>query len=97
MSMTRFTVAILMLGTLTGCASSGTHWPSFAKRDDDARQAKASRKKLKDPTKLDLAYAKWQEHVGNMTEARERYQRVLNDEPQSVSTDRKSTRLNSSH
>lgn len=84
MSMTRFTILILMLGLLTGCASAGNGWPSFAKRGEDTRQAKANRKKLKDPTKLDLAYAKWQEQLGNMTEARERYQRVLHDEPQSV-------------
>lgn len=84
MSLTRFTAVILMLGLLTGCATSGSGWPSFAKRDVDARQAKANRKKLRDPSKLDLAYAKWQEQLGNMSEARERYQRVLHDEPQSV-------------
>lgn len=84
MTMTRFITLFLMLGLLTGCASSGSGWPSFAKRDEDARQVKANRKKLKDPTKLDLAYAKWQEQLGNMTEARERYQRVLHDEPQSI-------------
>ena len=84
MSMTRFTIVILMLGLLTGCATSGSGWPSFAKRDPDARQAKANRGKLKDPTKLDLAYAKWQEQLGNTSEARQRYQRVLHEEPQSV-------------
>lgn len=84
MSMIRFTILILMLGMLTGCATSGSGWPSFAKRDVDARQVKANRKKLKDPIKLDLAYAKWQEQQGNLTEARERYQRVLHDEPQLV-------------
>lgn len=78
MSMTRFTAVILMASMLTGCATSGSRWPSLANRDN------ASRKKLKDPSKLDLAYAKWQEQLGNMTEARERYQRVLHDEPHSV-------------
>lgn len=82
--MTRFTTVILMLGMLTGCATSSRGWSSFSKRDVDARQAKANRKKLKEPSKLDLAYAKWQEQLGNMTEARERYQRVLHDEPQSI-------------
>ena len=72
MSMTRITAVILMLAMLTGCASSGRGWPSFAKRDTDARQAKPNRKKLRDPSKLDLAYAKWQEQLGNMSEARER-------------------------
>ena len=84
MSMIRFITLFLMLGLLTGCASSGSGWPSLSKRDEDARQVKANRKKLRDPTKLDLAYAKWQEQLGNMTEARERYQRVLHDEPQSI-------------
>lgn len=84
MSMTRFTILILTLGLLTGCSTTGNGWPSFAKRDADTRHAQAKRKKLKDPSKLDLAYAKWQEQLGNTTEARERYQRVLHDEPQSV-------------
>ena len=78
MSMTRFTAVILLASLLTGCASSGSRWPSFAKRDNGPR------KNLKDPSKLDLAYGKLQEQFGNMTEARERYQRVLHDEPQSV-------------
>lgn len=84
MSMTRLIAVILMLGLLTGCATSGSGWRSFAKRDTDTRQAKVNRKKLKDPSKLDLDYAKWQEQLGNTTEARERYQRVLHDEPQSI-------------
>lgn len=83
-SMTRFTTVILMLGMLTGCATSSRGWPSFAKRDMDARQGTSNRKKLKEPSRLDLAYAKWQEQLGNMTEARERYQQVLHDEPQSI-------------
>ncbi|MFM9962380.1 MAG: tetratricopeptide repeat protein [Planctomycetaceae bacterium] len=83
MSMTRFTAVILMASLLTGCASSGNRWPSFAKRDGVHRDS-GVRRNLKDPSKLDLAYAKWQEQLGNMTEARERYQRVLHDEPQSV-------------
>ena len=84
MSMTRFTIVILMLGMLTGCATSSSGWPSFAKRDPDARQAKNSRGKLKNPTKLDLLYGKLQEEQGNTSEARQRYQRVLREEPQSV-------------
>ena len=52
--MTRFTAVILMLGLLSGCATSGSGWPSFAKRDTDSRQIRANRKKLKDPSKLDL-------------------------------------------
>jgi tetratricopeptide (TPR) repeat protein len=74
---------ILLAAMLTGCASAGSRWPSFAKRDSTKRD-NGPRKNLKDPTTLDLAYAKWQEQLGNMTEARERYQRVLHDEPQSI-------------
>lgn len=79
MSMTRFTVLTSLLLMFSGCAAADQRWPLFAKRDGEAQ-----RKKLKNPTKLDLAYAKWQEQLGNATEARERYQRVLHDEPQSV-------------
>ncbi len=84
MSTTRFTAVTLLMCILTGCATSGSSWPSFANRDDGHRESRRARKGLKDPAKLDLAYAKLQEQFGNMTEARERYQRVLHDEPQSV-------------
>lgn len=84
MTTTRFAVAALLLSMLAGCATSGGSWPSFAKRDGDQYESRRARKTLKDPKKLDLAYAKWQEELGNMTEARERYQQVLHDEPQSV-------------
>lgn len=78
MSMTRFTVLTLTLAILAGCKTSGSGFPSLVKRDNSPRR------QLKEPTKLDLAYARWQEQQGNMTEARERYQRVLHDEPRSV-------------
>ncbi len=82
MSTTRLFVLALLCAVLTGCSSSGGRWNLLASRD--SREASAARKKLKNPRRLDLAYAKWQEQVGNLTDAREGYQRVLHDEPQSV-------------
>ena len=82
MATTRLAAVALMCVALTGCASSGCRWNLFAQRED--RDSAVARKKLKNPRKLDLAYAKWQEQIGNMTEARERYQRVLHDQPQSL-------------
>jgi Tfp pilus assembly protein PilF len=84
MSMTRFTAICLMLSLLTGCAGGVDRWMSWSDKGHDSRQARAARKKLKDPIGLDLAYAKWQEQQGNTTDAREHYQRVLHDEPQSI-------------
>jgi tetratricopeptide (TPR) repeat protein len=43
-----------------------------------------SRNDLKDPTRLDLSYAQWQEQLGNLPEAQESYKRVLKADPQSV-------------
>ncbi|HLQ43515.1 MAG TPA: tetratricopeptide repeat protein [Planctomycetaceae bacterium] len=82
MTTTRLAAVALMCVALTGCAASGGRWNPFAQRED--RESAVARKKLKNPRKLDLAYAKWQEQIGNMTEARERYQRVLHDQPQSL-------------
>ena len=82
MQKTHWAIVALMCVALTGCASSGSRWNPLAKSDDHDRAV--ARRKLKDPRKLDLAYAKWQEQIGNITEARERYQRVLHDQPQSV-------------
>ncbi len=78
MSTTRLALLALSFSLLTGCAS-GNLFASKAPIKGDRE-----RRKLKDPTKLDLAYAKWQEQIGNVTEARERYQRVISDNPQSV-------------
>ena len=82
LSTTRLVAVAYLCVALTGCASSGSRWNPFARKDD--RETAVARKKLKDPHKLDLAYAKWQEQIGNVTEARERYQRVLHDEPHSI-------------
>jgi tetratricopeptide (TPR) repeat protein len=43
-----------------------------------------SRKQLKDASGLDLRYAQWQEQMGNMSEAREGYSRVLKAQPKSM-------------
>ena len=82
MQKTHLAIVALMCVALTGCASSGSRWNLFSQ--NDTRETAQARRKLKDPRKLDLAYAKWQEQIGNITEARERYQRVLHDQPQSV-------------
>ena len=82
LSTTRLVAVAYLCVALTGCASSGSRWNPLARKDD--RETAVARKKLKDPHKLDLAYAKWQEQIGNVTEARERYQRVLHDEPHSI-------------
>jgi tetratricopeptide (TPR) repeat protein len=84
MSMTRITAMCLMLSMLTGCAGGVGRWMSWSHNGNDSRQARAVRKRLKDPVGLDLAYAKWQEQQGNTTDAREHYQRVLHEEPQSI-------------
>jgi Tfp pilus assembly protein PilF len=40
--------------------------------------------KLKNPGKLHLAYARWQEQLGNIVEARESYELALGDDPKSI-------------
>jgi len=42
------------------------------------------RSDLKNPTRLDLTYAQWQEHIGNLPAAEESYRRVLEERPDSV-------------
>lgn len=43
-----------------------------------------SREKLKNPSQLDLSYAQWQEHLGNLPEAELSYKRVLETDPKSI-------------
>lgn len=81
MSKTGFAAVALLSIAMTGCASTNG-WNPLAR--NEARKETVARKKLKEPSRLDLSYAKWQEQLGNLTEARERYQRVLHDEPHSV-------------
>ncbi len=41
-------------------------------------------KKLRDPAKLNLAYGRWREQIGELSEARHAYETVLKKEPKSV-------------
>jgi tetratricopeptide (TPR) repeat protein len=43
-----------------------------------------SRDDLKNPSRLDLSYAQWQEQLGNLSEAEQSYKRVLEDDPRSA-------------
>lgn len=43
-----------------------------------------SRRELKNPTRLDLTYAQWQEQIGNLPAAEESYRRVLEERPDSI-------------
>lgn len=76
-----------------GAGSSFADW--FTRRPDVPRPGtiwkketlppdKLARKELQNPSKVHLAYAKWQEQIGQVTEARESYEFVLNDEPSST-------------
>ena len=53
---------------------------------DQEQQAKfaSSSKDLKNPRKVHLAYAKWQEHVGNIEDARNSYEFLLSKQPKSA-------------
>ena len=79
------TVACL---ALTGCASTGgaskfAFWnrpqPAVAKNP-----VAAPPKNIKDPTKLHMTYARWQEQIGQMATAAESYNFVLQEDPKSV-------------
>jgi len=80
----RWAIAACLLAAV-GCASEDTQsalhkvTPSFMLSDQD----KAERQ-LKDPEALHLAYGKFQEQVGQATEARKSYESALHDDPQSV-------------
>lgn len=82
MSKKWFAAVALLSIALTGCSSLGGGRNFFAK--GEGHKQSVARKNLNNPGRLDLAYAKWQEQIGNLTEARERYQRVLGDEPHSL-------------
>lgn len=69
--------------TATGCVSyksNGTEkilWRS-------SRKAPKTETAVKDPTTLNLAYARWQEQVGQLVEAREYYELALSNDPTSA-------------
>ncbi len=75
---------LLILG-IVGCATPGG-WQT-ASDDPAARHRKeiaAARKYLKNPVKTHMAYATWQEKLGNVEEARESYEIVLGLQPDAV-------------
>ena len=71
-----------------GCATPGSG--PFARKSDNAAtlaekyeaQVNSEKKKI-DPVKLPLAYARWQEQLGNFTEAKSSYERLLDSNPKS--------------
>ena len=76
--------ACLLAPTALGCVSDsvtgdppGFPWVTTS-------EVPQSRNQLKDPTGLDLRFAQWQEHLGNVPEAREGYKRVLKAQPHSI-------------
>ncbi|WP_231734167.1 tetratricopeptide repeat protein [Calycomorphotria hydatis] len=89
--------AALVCATSIGCASSGGKGFAFFKGNKQNPQQVAeaklkaelpvlpgSRKDLKNPARLDLSYARWQQEMGNFPEARKAYQRALDEEPNSL-------------
>ncbi|MEZ6049035.1 MAG: tetratricopeptide repeat protein [Planctomycetaceae bacterium] len=80
----KLTLVILSLTvTLTGCASSG----GFLAKMKPSSIRKAWNKTqtgLEEPASVHESYAKWQEQQGNLTEARQSYDFVLEKNPKSV-------------
>jgi len=75
--------------TAIGCATSSrgplAHNPDHpATLAEKYEQQVNSEKTNENPERLPLAYAKWQEQLGNLTEARSSYERVLDASPKSV-------------
>lgn len=71
-----------MIFSITGCQGSFGSFGWFGS-EEDWQQAEA-RKRLNNPTKLDLHYARVAVSKGHIDEARPAYERVLNDNPKSV-------------
>lgn len=69
----------------SGCvAPSGNSLGSGFVPPSDAASLTEAVKDIQDPAKLYLAYAKWQEDVGNLVKARESYEFALGEDPQSM-------------
>ena len=86
MTCLRFGLPILVCLSLsvTGCVSSmGTFWSGLSPDPARARWSRAT-KELENPVKLHLSYARWQEEIGQLVEARNSYELVLGAEPKSV-------------
>lgn len=82
----RIVLASLSL-LVVGCAVSPGDTTSFWHAENDPSKASlfgGPNRKLKNPSRLHLAYARWQEQVGNLNQARESYEVVLDEEPKSV-------------
>ena len=64
----------------------GSQQRAVAQTGAQEQQAKfaSSSKELKNPRKMHLAYAKWQEHVGNVDNARSSYEFLLSKQPKSA-------------
>ena len=80
---------VCVCATIAGCAApaginpaSGL-WSRWAESPPDRQLSKAERK-LKDPVKLNLMYARFREEQGDVAEARQRYEHVLGEQPKSV-------------
>ncbi len=76
----------LLLG-LSGCVTPGGGamgkvWQQV--KSPFVNSSLALMKKKKDPNKLKLSYARWQEEIGNMVEAQEAYENVVKANPRSV-------------
>lgn len=77
--------ACLLMLSIVGCASP-RGWQA-ASGEPAARHRKeiaAAKKYLKNPVKTHMAYATWQEKLGNLDEARESYEIVLGLQPDAV-------------
>ncbi|VAX38470.1 hypothetical protein MNBD_PLANCTO02-2979 [hydrothermal vent metagenome] len=76
----------LLLG-ISGCVTPGDGamgkvWQQV--KSPFVNSSLAFMKKKKDPNKLKLSYARWQEEIGNMVEARKAYENVEKVNPRSV-------------
>lgn len=64
--------------------TANTVWDQLKTWRDAMASGQTDQPKLKNPGKLHLAYARWQEQLGNLVEARESYELALGDDPRSV-------------
>lgn len=90
----------VVLAASSGCAGTSERTASVAKSVRDAfrpdaryvaaRKAKEAEEqdsettRIKDPSELNLAYARWMEDVGNLIEARRHYGEVLDNKPKNL-------------
>jgi Tfp pilus assembly protein PilF len=77
------TTGLLISFSLCGCASWSSGLTGHKHTGNAALIAEKS-KRLKDPAKLRLKYAQWQESIGDLTEAKDSYEFVLGEKPKST-------------